>query len=150
MGSELQPIRGGRMDESEIDRLLAEQGFGVLSMASDERAYGIPLSFGYDGDDRLYFVFVGYSEEWKKMTFADESAAVSFLVLDVESGHEWRSVIVSGSFERITYDEWEVAREAIADNAFRPDLLTDVNIQENPQVWVLEADEKTGRAVGTE
>ncbi|MFA1610212.1 pyridoxamine 5'-phosphate oxidase family protein [Halobellus rubicundus] len=150
MATDFQPIQGARMDDSAIDRLLEERGYGVLSMADGERAYGIPLSFGYDGDDRLYFVFVGYSEQWKKMIYADESAAVSFLVLDVDADGGWRSAIVSGPFERISADEWDAAREAMADNAFRPELLTEVDIREHPQVWVLDAEEKTGRAVGTE
>ncbi|WP_435184991.1 pyridoxamine 5'-phosphate oxidase family protein [Halobellus sp. EA9] len=150
MATDFQPIQGARMDDSAVDRLLEERGYGVLSMADGERAYGIPLSFGYDGDDRLYFVFVGYSEQWKKMTYADESAVVSFLVLDVDADRGWRSAIVSGPFERISADEWDAAREAMADNAFRPELLTEVDVRENPQVWALDVEEKTGRAVGTE
>jgi hypothetical protein len=80
--------------------------------------------------------------------YAESSAEASLLVLDVASDHEWRSVIVRGPFDRITPDEWERAREAMADNAYRPDLLTDVDVQSDPRVWVLEAAERSGRAMG--
>ncbi|WP_311172050.1 pyridoxamine 5'-phosphate oxidase family protein [Halobellus ordinarius] len=148
MTSGIESLYGKQMTESEIDQFLEERGYGVLSMVADGVPYGIPLSFGYDGSERLYFVFVGYSEQWKKMTFADESETVSLLALDVESASGWRSAIVTGSFDRITAEEWEQARELIAENAFKPDLLVDVDRQDNPQVWVLEAEEKSGRAVG--
>ena len=111
--------------------------------------YGIPLSFGYDGD-RLYFLFVGHSEAWKKVTYAEQSETASFLVFEVEADGQWRSVIVEGPLERVTPDEWDAAREAMADNAYRPDLLTDADPTENPRVWVLDAREKSGRAVGAD
>lgn len=135
------------MTESEIDDLLAEAGVGVLSLANDNVPYGVPMSFGYGGGDRLYVVFVGHTEEMKKVTFAERSAVASFLVYDLAAADEWRSVVVSGPFDRIDVDEWDDAREAMADNAFRPDLLTDVNVQENPRVWALEIETKTGRTV---
>jgi nitroimidazol reductase NimA-like FMN-containing flavoprotein (pyridoxamine 5'-phosphate oxidase superfamily) len=148
MSSNVNALQGHEMDRPEIDSLLVEHGVGVLSLTNDGVPYGIPLSFGYDGDDRLYFLFAGHSEDGKKVRYAESSAEASLLVLDVASDHEWRSVIVRGPFDRITPDEWERAREAMADNAYRPDLLTDVDVQSDPRVWVLEAAERSGRAMG--
>lgn len=149
MPSEFEALRGHRMIGSEIDRLLVEEGVGVLSLADDGVPYGVALSFGYDGDARLYFVFVGHSEEGRKVTYADRTETASFLVYDIESRDEWRSAVVEGPFERIDPEEWDAAREAMEDNAFRPQLLTDIDVREHPRVWVLTADEKSGRAVGT-
>lgn len=148
MTRELQTLRGTLMDEPEIGQLLEEEGVGTLSMLSDGDPYGIPMSFGYDGDDRLYFVFVGHSDRGRKVTAAERSERVSFLVYDIVSEAEWRSAVVSGPFERIMPDEWEPAQEAMAANAFQPQLLTDVDVRENPNVWVLGAEEMSGRAVG--
>jgi nitroimidazol reductase NimA-like FMN-containing flavoprotein (pyridoxamine 5'-phosphate oxidase superfamily) len=151
MSTPHETLQGKQLTETEIDQFLESQGFGVLSLAAEGVPYALPMSFGYDGSDRLYFVFVGYSEEWKKVTYADSTTVASFLTFDVESAETWQSVIAAGPFERIDYEEWDAAREAMADNAFRPDLLVgDVDIQENPQVWVLDAEEKSGRAIGTE
>jgi len=149
MSSPIDALQGEQMDEQAVDALLADSGVGVLSMAAGNAGYGIPLSFGYDGD-RLYFLFVGHSEAWKKVTYAEQSETASFLVFEVEADGQWRSVIVEGPLERVTPDEWDAAREAMADNAYRPDLLTDADPTENPRVWVLDAREKSGRAVGAD
>ncbi len=143
-------LQGNRMIEAEIDRLLTEEGVGVLSMTDGDAPYGLPLSFGYDGSDRLYFVFAGHSEEGRKVRYAEQSTEVSFLAYDLESAAEWRSAVVSGPFDRIQPDEWETARESLADNAFQPQLLTSIDVQDNPRVWALTAEEKSGRAVGVE
>ncbi|MFB6252609.1 MAG: pyridoxamine 5'-phosphate oxidase family protein [Halobellus sp.] len=150
MSSPRETLQGKQLTETAVDEFLETKGFGVLSLAANGVPYALPMSFGYDGSKRLYVVFLGHSEEWKKMTYADATDAATFLTFDVESAETWRSVIVAGSFERIDYEQWDTAREAMAGNAFRPDLLVDdVNVQENPQVWVLEAKEKSGRAIGT-
>ncbi|MEF8775788.1 MAG: pyridoxamine 5'-phosphate oxidase family protein [Haloarculaceae archaeon] len=148
MPSNIDTLYGHRMDDAEMDRLLEEEGLGVLSMAQDGVPYGLPLAFGYGGDDRLYFVFRGYSETGRKVTYAERSQAASFLVYDVESPNEWRSVVVSGPLDRISADEWSIAREAMLDNAFHAQLLTDDEVESNPRVWALEVAEKSGRQVG--
>jgi nitroimidazol reductase NimA-like FMN-containing flavoprotein (pyridoxamine 5'-phosphate oxidase superfamily) len=137
------------MGEREIESYLTDQGVGVLSMAAGNAGYGIPLSFGYDGE-YLYFVFAGHSEEWRKVSYAEQTETATFLVFDVDPDGAWRSVVVEGRLGRITPDEWDRAREALAENAYRPDLLTDASVQENPRVWALDAAEATGRAVGTD
>ncbi len=145
MSAQFDALQGHRMSDSEIDQFLSEQGTGVLSMTADGVPYGLPLSFGYAGGDRLYFLFAGHSEEGRKVTYAERSETVSFLVYDVDADRGWQSVMIEGSLERITVDDWETAREAMADNAFRPDLLTDVDDWEDPRVWALDIEERSGR-----
>lgn len=149
MSHDANTLRGHEMSEEEVDRLLKQEGVGVLSMAIDGTPYSIPLSFGYD-DDRLYFLLVGHSEEGKKMRFAERTEQANFLVFDVASDSEWRSAIVNGHIGRITPDAWDRAREAMAENAYRPDLLTGFNVRSDPRVWELTVTEKSGRAVGTQ
>jgi len=136
------------MDESSVDKALTGIGVGVLSMTADGVPYGVPLSFGYDGADGLYFLFVGRSAELRKVTFAEQSRQASFAAFDLEPGGSWRSVIVAGPLDRITPAEWDVAREAMADNAFEADLLAEYEFGESPNVWKLETRERSGRAVG--
>ena len=133
------------MDEERIEKLLIEQGVGVLSMAHDDEPYGIPIAFGYDGGNYLYLLFVGHSEEGRKVTYAERSETASFLVYDLDDDGTWRSVIVEGTLDRVTIDEWERAKEAMGDNAYRPDLLTDVDEREDPRVWAVEIEEWDGR-----
>ncbi len=138
-------LQGHEMDEKEISELLREQGVGVLSMAIDDSPYGIPLSFGYGGGDRLYFLFAGHSEEGKKVRYAERSGEVSFLVYEVGSGGGWRSAVIEGTLDRITIDDWETARDAMGDNAYRPNLLTNVDSWEDPRVWAVDIEEWSGR-----
>jgi nitroimidazol reductase NimA-like FMN-containing flavoprotein (pyridoxamine 5'-phosphate oxidase superfamily) len=148
MDSEFQSLVGMEMEPSAIDEELIERGVGVLSLSADGVPYGVPLSFGYDGDDRLYFLFLGASAELRKEAYAEQSTVASFTTFDVDPDGSWRSVVVSGPIERITIDEWDTARAAMADNAYQSDLLGQHELQENPNVWTLETRERSGRAVG--
>lgn len=145
MSPSLDILQGHRMSDGEIETLLLERGVGVLSMANDGVPYAVPISFGYDGDDHIYLLFAGHSEEGRKVIYAERSETASFLVYDTESGEDWWSVIVEGSLDRITIDSWEAARQAMADNAYRADLLTNVDRWEDPRVWAIDIDTWSGR-----
>lgn len=138
-------ITGTGMDEKEAEAFLREQGIGVLSLASDGEAYGLPVSFGYDGGDRLYFVFLRAGEESRKETFAEATERASVTVYDVESKHAWRSVIASGGIREVDDDEWETVRETIGDNAWYPSLFSEAEPMRGIRGWVLEIDEMTGQ-----
>ena len=142
-----QSLLGVEMDDTGIDELLTDVGMGVLSLSAEGVPYGVPLSFGYDGD-RLYFVFLDASTELRKETYAEQATVASFTTFDVDPDGSWRSVIVSGPLDRIVIDEWDAAREAMADNAYQSDLLGEYELQENPNVWALDIQERSGRAVG--
>lgn len=132
------------MSDEAVDAFLTEQGVGVLSLAADGEPYGLPLSFGYDGA-RCYVLFAGRSTEGRKVRFAEATTTASLLAFEVAGDAEWRSVAVDGPFERITADEWDEAREAMLDNAYRPDLLVDVDVRSDPRVWALDVRERAGR-----
>ena len=147
MDTDLRPLLGMELDDPKIDGMLRELGVGILSMSADGVPYGVPLSFGYDGDS-LYFVFLGATADLRKETYAEQSDEASFTAVDVGPDGAWRSVIVAGSLDRISPDEWDDAREAMLDNAYQSDLLADHELQENPNVWALAVEERSGRAVG--
>lgn len=146
--AEFQSLLGIEMDDAEIDEVLTEVGIGILSMSAEGVPYGVPLSFGYDGDNRLYFVFLSTSTELRKEAYAEQASIASFATFDVDPDGSWRSVIVAGAIDRITIDEWDTAREAMANNAYQSDLFSEYEIQENPNVWALEIQDRSGRAVG--
>lgn len=148
MNSDYRPLLGMELDESGIDELLTEAGVGILSMCDDGVPYGVPLSFGYDGADSIYFVFLGSTTELRKETYAEGSDVASFATFDIGPDGAWRSVIVAGPLDRITPGQWDTAREAMVDNAYQSNLLAEYELQENPNVWALEIRERSGRAVG--
>jgi hypothetical protein len=142
--SDIDALVGNRMDEAEADELLHAAGVGVLSLARDGEAYGVPVSFGYDGDDRLYFVFVGFGEESRKEAFAAETERASFTAYDVGGTEDWRSVVVAGPVERVPEDGWDAAREALGDNAWYPSLFSTADPMRDLVLWSLRIEEKTG------
>ena len=143
-------LLGTDMDDAEIDELLTAAGVGVLSMSADGVPYGVPLSFRYDGDGTLYFAFLGGTSELRKETYAAQSDVASFAVFDVDPDGSWRSVIAAGPIDRIAIEEWDAAREAMADNAYQATHLTEHEFQREPNVWALRARDRSGRAIGQE
>ncbi|KYH26532.1 pyridoxamine 5'-phosphate oxidase [Halalkalicoccus paucihalophilus] len=138
-------ITGTGMDREEIEAFLHEQGIGVLSLANNGEAYGVPVSFGYDGEERLYFVFLQVGEESRKEAFAAATERASFTVSDVESKHAWRSVIAHGRIREVDDDEWETVRNSIDDNAWYPSLFSEAEPMRDIQGWVLEIEETSGQ-----
>ena len=147
MDTDRRPLLGIELDDPEIDDLLRELGVGILSMSADGVPYGVPLSFGYDGD-ALYFAFLGASADLRKETYAEQSDEASFTAVDTGPDGAWRSVIVSGPLDRITPEEWDAAREAMLDNAYQSALLAEHELREHPNVWTLDIEERSGRAIG--
>lgn len=109
-------LRGVPMDRTEADEFLRDQGVGVLSLADDGEAYGVPISFGYDGE-RLYFFLVRFGEDSEKLDFAGTTTAASFAAYDFEDEHRWRSVVVRGPIEPVPEGDVEAADDALSDNA---------------------------------
>ncbi|WP_245758277.1 pyridoxamine 5'-phosphate oxidase family protein [Halogeometricum limi] len=143
MDDEYSSFRGNRMDEADVDEFLRSQGVGVLSLADDGEAYGVPLSFGYDGE-RLYFVYLRPEETSKKEAFAAETQRASFTCFDAAGKHDWRSVVVEGSIRPIADDEWSTLSETMAENAWFPSLFSEVEPMQDILGWVLDIESATG------
>jgi hypothetical protein len=110
------------LDADDVAGVLETAGHGVLALADDDESYAIPISFGYDGDGRLYFQF-GFGESSRKRTFLEHTARATLVVSDVQSTTDWTSVVVSGPIEPIGGTENPEAADALdafADNAFVP------------------------------
>lgn len=81
--------------------LLSKHGHGVLSLASEDRAYGIPISFGYDEDgDRFLFEFLSVGPS-KKAAFVDATEEATLTVYEFEDQRDWVSAVVTGSVEPV-------------------------------------------------
>lgn len=138
-------IEGIGMERDDVNTFLREQGVGVLSLTNGQEAYGVPVSFGYNGGDSLYFVFLRIGEQSKKEQFAEQTERASFTVYDVNSKHVWTSVIVSGALHQIPDSEWDELEIAIEDNAWYPSLFSEAEPMQDIQGWELRMDEVTGQ-----
>lgn len=96
------------MDAVEIGAFLESHEVGVLAMASGDSAYGIPMSYAYDGsDDALYFRF-GYAGDSRKERYLDQTDRASFVVMAEDDG-AWRSVVADGQLEVAAKDALDTA-----------------------------------------
>jgi hypothetical protein len=136
---------GFDMDEAAVDAFLRERGHGVLSLADGSEAYGIPISFGYDGE-RLFFVFQRPTEESRKEQFAGTTETATLTAYDVGGKHDWRSVVVSGPIRRIDEGEWPALLDAIEGNAWYPSLFSQAEPMQDFLGYELLAESATGLA----
>jgi nitroimidazol reductase NimA-like FMN-containing flavoprotein (pyridoxamine 5'-phosphate oxidase superfamily) len=85
------------MAEAEIQKTLGKIFYGHLGCSVDDRPYVVPIHFAYKAPH--FFI---YTNEGKKTEMIAANPNVCLQVEDVVDGGEWRSVVISGTAERIT------------------------------------------------
>lgn len=143
---------GQAMTDEEIASLLASKGHGVLSLASENRGYGIPLSFAYDqSHERIVLEFVDLGDS-KKGAFIEASEEVTLTVHNYEDAETWESVIVTGTLSPLQPEEVS-DRSAAQFFAQADDVASDLRWVDDPSVdrewFALEPTEMSGRHGGT-
>ena len=131
-----------RMTDEEIDGYLASQHVGVLGLPTGDAPSLRPMSFGYDGASRLYFLYVVGGES-RKTELSDRTETARFLVYSAETAFNWRSVLLTGRLDEVPDAERDVAQEALAD-AWRPDVLERAMAAESTALYRFEIDERSG------
>ncbi len=115
------------MDREDIDRLLGEGGHGVLSLARDGDAYGIPLNYSYDGNQ----LFIRFSDEneSEKFEFAKTTKTATFVVYDVTDETNSWSIFVRGTLRQLSADEQERFTDSVLNERFPPIRLFDETVE---------------------
>lgn len=130
------------MDDDEIRGFLSSQTVGVLGLPTDGAPIMRPLSFWFDGDDRLYFLYiVGASS--RKDASSIEADVARFLVYRAETRFNWRSVLLTGRIDEVP----DADREAVADVmdlSGRPDVLARASESEDTKLYQFVVDEQSG------
>jgi len=131
-----------RMDDDDIEQTLSNQSVGVLAVPTDGAPSMRPLSYWFDGEDALYFVYVlgGDSE---KRALTDAAEAAQFLVYSVETTFNWRSVLVTGSIEEVSDAEREALEEQM-EITWRPDLFERAAESETTAIYRFDVEEWDG------
>lgn len=132
-----------QMAEQSIRDFLASQGVGVLALSTDNAPYILPLSFGYDGERRLYFTYVT-GDTSQKADLSSGGKWASFLVYAAESAFNWRSVVCEGTVREVPRSEWDTHDEAMKDNAWHPDLIERAFETERVLVYQFDIEEWSG------
>jgi hypothetical protein len=109
------------MDRAAVDACLADNAVGVLGLADDGVPYLLPLSYAFDGDDRLYVTYV-LGESSRKGALTERAGRGRFLVYDAETPFRWRSVSLVGTLSAVPEEEWAELGDVLAE-AWRPNTL---------------------------
>ena len=88
------------MTDAAIDDFLGQHETGVLSLARTDEPYAIPISYGYDDDERVFYMRLVSTPESEKRQFLESSPAARLVVYD-EADSTYRSVIATGTLEDI-------------------------------------------------
>ena len=98
------------MDDEDVDAFLASRDTGVLAFSTglDEPPHSIPVSFGYDEQDRAFFFRLSVGGGRRKERLLD--CPVTLTVYD-ETGEGWQSVVATGELEETT--EESIATETL-------------------------------------
>ena len=131
------------MSEQSIKDFLTSHGVGALAFPTDDVPYVLPLSFGYDGERRLYFTYVtGDTSRKAKLSRGDTRASV--LVYAAETPFNWRSVVCEGTVRKLPESEWDAHEEAMNDNMWQPDVIERAVETERVLVYQFEIEKWSG------
>lgn len=97
------------MSPEEIDAFLGERETGVLSLANEAEPYAIPISYGYNGSTRRFFMRLVSTPESEKRRFLSSSPDARLVVYDeTADGTTYRSVVANGPLEGIEPDSLSI------------------------------------------
>ena len=84
------------MTTEEIDSFVSSQGFGVLALSDENRAYGVPLFYG-SRDDIVYF----QTRAGKKSRYLYATTEACLVISAPMGQGQWASVQLIGQLERV-------------------------------------------------
>jgi nitroimidazol reductase NimA-like FMN-containing flavoprotein (pyridoxamine 5'-phosphate oxidase superfamily) len=98
------------MTPEEIDAFLGTGGTGVLSLSAegDAAPHSVPVSYGYDANERTFYFRLAVGPDSEKGEVTDRP--VTFVTYREEDG--WESVVARGRLESI--EEVDAPNEALA------------------------------------
>ena len=130
------------MDGEEIDAFLSNRRWGVLGLPTGDVPYLLPLSYGFDGADRLYFTYLRGPDS-QKATLSERADGASFLVFAVDTLYNWESVVLEGRLTTVSESEWDGIAD-ILDDVWRPDVLESAADGGDIDVYAFSIDDRTG------
>lgn len=89
----------GMTDEA-VEARLEEAETGVLSLADDGDAYGVPLAYHWDGESFLFRL--GVHPDSEKLAYIETTERASFLVYDYAAPDDSWSVLAFGRVRELS------------------------------------------------
>lgn len=145
--------RETEMADSEIDEFLSRHETGVLSLArpEDPTPYAIPISYGYDADDRRFYMRLVSTPDSEKRQFLASSPEARLVVYD-EADPIYLSVIATGTLEKIDPSDLTVDQIEQYGQAKRPlfEIWTESRRDLDIELYELVPEEVSGRQIQIE
>ncbi|CQH58710.1 FMN-binding domain protein [Halobacterium hubeiense] len=136
------------MTQSDTDALLGRHETGVLSLARDDDPYAIPISYGYDADDRTFYLRLVSTPDSEKREFLSSNPDARLVVYE-EDEPTYQSVVVTGTLTEIPREEMTVEHVEQYGDAKRP--LFEIWGESKPdldiKLYELRADTISGRHI---
>jgi nitroimidazol reductase NimA-like FMN-containing flavoprotein (pyridoxamine 5'-phosphate oxidase superfamily) len=105
-------LTADRLDQEAIDAFLADQSTGMLSLASGDDSYAVPVAFTYAAETRNFHFRLGYGPGSTKREYVDATDRATFVVAD-DTDDGWKSVLARGELShRSTVENADTARPA--------------------------------------
>jgi len=145
---EAEQVTGIEMTDEEIDEFLYEQGHGILSLSTEREVYGVPISFGYDGEN-LYMHLLQFGDKSRKLEYVAGTETACLTTYTVEGRFAWKSVVAQGPLWEVSDEAIDHVEEALDDNGWFPTIfpptapMTDVRYVE---LAIQEASGRKGQA----
>jgi uncharacterized protein len=98
----------GQLNEDQINNLLLGQVVGRLACTDGMHPYIVPLTYCFDGA----YIY-GQTHEGMKLSILRKNPNVCFEVDQMTDMANWQSVIVTGRFEELSYEDAEKARSVL-------------------------------------
>lgn len=126
-----------------LDALLGRQQTAVLSLAYDDEPYAIPVSYGYDGVNQVFYIQLVVEADSEKRRFLGAAPQARLVVSEHRDG-VYRSAIATGTLERVFRDELSVEEIYQYSGAKRP-LLELWGEDDDIELYELDPETLTGR-----
>lgn len=104
--------------------VLERAEFGILGLADGDRAYTIPLSFGFDDDLSTLYFLLAFDETSEKRRFLAATDVASFSVVESALPDAWHSVHLTGTVAPVPEAERSAAYATLARTAEFPAPFT--------------------------
>lgn len=130
------------MDEEDIHQTLSNESVGVLGLPSESGPCLRPLSYWFDGESSLYFVYV-LGTDSRKVALSERANVAQFLVYKIYRTFNWRSVLLEGTLDRVPQEQQETVEENI-DISWRPELFERATDSENTRLYQFQITDKHG------
>lgn len=131
-----------QMDEGKIRGFLSSQSVGVLGLPTDGAPSMRPLSYWFDGESALYFLYVLGSESRKAALTAGTDTA-RFLVYRADTAFNWESVLLTGTVSEVPESERPAIEDAM-DLQRRPDAFERASEEVMTRLYRFRIDEQVG------